>query len=469
MKRAKRIYILLGVLAVVCIAAFAVMQYQEQQEIIQNTDEIILEVDAGTVQSLSWEYESETLAFHKDGTWLYDEDEAFPVDEEKMNELLETFQAFGAAFIIHDVTDFAQYGLDDPVCTIDLTTEDTSYEIQLGDYSTMDAQRYVSIGDGNVYLVKEDPLDTFDVELSDLIDNDETPIFDQVESIQFTGSDSYQVIYQEESTYSYCADDVYFKEQDGTYLPLDTSLVDSYLSTITSLSPTDYVTYNAAEEDLATYGLDNPELTVTVTYTPEADEDSGESGESVVFTLSISRDPAERNTAEDGDSGEEDAADITAYARVGQSEIIYQITGAQYQSLMAASYNDLRHQEVFSADFADVTGLDITLEGTVYTITSEGSGESKTFSYDGEEIEIGGLQDALEALTASSFTDESPAQKEEISLTVHLDNETYPEIQIQLYRYDGEQCLAVVDGEPVSLVSRSSVVDLIEAVNAIVL
>lgn len=469
MKRAKRIYILLGVLAVVCAAAFAVLQYQEQQEIIENTDEIILEVDSSTVQSLSWTYESETLSFHRDGAWRYDEDEAFPVDGEKMDELLETFQAFGAAFIIHDVTDFAQYGLDDPVCTINLATEDASYEIQLGDYSTMDAQRYVSIGDGNVYLVQEDPLDAFNVELSDLIDNDETPDFGQVASIQFTGADSYQVVYQEDSSYARCADDVYFREQDGTYLPLDTSLVNSYLSGITGLNLTDYVTYSAGEEDLAAYGLDDPELTVSVTYTPEADEDSGESGESVVFTLSISRDPAERNAAEDGDSGEEDAADITAYARVGQSEIIYQITGAQYQSLMAASYNDLRHQEVFSADFADVTGLDITLEGTVYTITSEGSGESKTFSYDGEEIEIGGLQDALEALTASSFTDESPAEKEEISLTVQLDNENCPEIQIQLYRYDGEQCLAVVDGEPVSLVSRASVVDLIEAVNAIVL
>lgn len=469
MKRAKRIYILLGVLAVVCAAAFAVLQYQEQQEIIENTDEIILEVDSSTVQSLSWTYESETLSFHRDGAWRYDEDEAFPVDGEKMDELLETFQAFGAAFIIHDVTDFAQYGLDDPVCTISLSTEDASYEIQLGDYSTMDAQRYVSIGDGNVYLVQEDPLDAFNVELSDLIDNDETPDFGQVASIQFTGADSYQVVYQEDSSYARCADDVYFREQDGTYLPLDTSLVNSYLSGITGLNLTDYVTYSAGEEDLAAYGLDDPELTVSVTYTPEADEDSGESGESVVFTLSISRDPAERNAAEDRDSGEEDAADITAYARVGQSEIIYQITGAQYQSLMAASYNDLRHQEVFSADFADVTGLDITLEGTVYTITSEGSGESKTFSYDGEEIEIGGLQDALEALTASSFTDESPAEKEEISLTVQLDNENCPEIQIQLYRYDGEQCLAVVDGAPVSLVSRASVVDLIEAVNAIVL
>ena len=40
---------------------------------------------------------------------------------------------------------------------------------------------------------------------------------------------------------------------------------------------------------------------------------------------------------------------------------------------------------------------------------------------------------------------------------------------IALYRYDGEQCLAVVDGKPVSLIPRSYAVDLIEAVNAIVL
>ena len=469
MKRAKRIYILLGVLAVVCIAAFAVMHYQEQQEIIQNTDEIILEVDSSAVQSLSWEYESETLAFHRDGTWRYDEDEAFPVDEEKMDQLLEIFQAFGASFIIQDVTDFAQYGLDDPVCTIDLATEDASYEIQLGDYSTMDAQRYVSIGDGNVYLVTEDPLDTFDVTIRALIDNDETPDFDQVESIQFTGSDSYQVIYQEDSGYSCCADDVYFKEEDGTYLPLDTALVDSYLSDITGLHPTDYVTYTAGGEDLAAYGLDDPELTVAVTYTPEADEDSGETAEPVIFTISVSRAPEERTAAEDGEAGEEETDDITAYARIGESPIVYQITGTQYQALMAASYNDLRHQEVFYADFADVTGLDVTLDGADYTITAQGEGDDRTFSYDGGEIEIGDLQDALEALTASDFTGESPADKEEISLTVHLDSENFPEIRIQLYRYDGEQCLAVVDGQPVSLVSRSSVVDLIEAVNAIVL
>lgn len=72
-------------------------------------------------------------------------------------------------------------------------------------------------------------------------------------------------------------------------------------------------------------------------------------------------------------------------------------------------------------------------------------------------------------INASSFTGENQTQQEEISLTIYLDNENYPTVQIVLYRYDGASCLAVVDGEPVSFVSRSDVVDLIEAVHAIVL
>ena len=83
--------------------------------------------------------------------------------------------------------------------------------------------------------------------------------------------------------------------------------------------------------------------------------------------------------------------------------------------------------------------------------------------------DIADLQSALENMGAASFTDEEPSQKQEISITVHLDNETHPTVQIDLYRYDGEQCLAVLDGTPTSLVPRDMVVDLVEAVNAIVL
>ena len=472
MKRSKRIYLLLGVLAVICAATFAVLQWNEEKEQIKTSGEVVLEVSPDSVESLAWEYEDVSLAFHRGDTWLYDEDEAFPVDQEKMEHLLEEFAAFRAAFIIEEVEDFAQYGLDNPVCTIHLTTEEQSYEILLGDYSQMDSQRYVSFGDGNVYLAASDPLDAFRVELSGMIKNDEIPYFDQVSQIQFSGAENYSIFYEEDSSHTYSADDLYFTQQEGDTLPLDTDRVEDYLYDISSLTLDEYVTYNATADELSNCGLDDPELTVTVDFLSE----NGDGEEiSETFVLHVSRDPEERAAAEASsqeDSGEEETEEeeeITAYARIGDSQIVYQISSDDYLALKAAAYDDLRHQEVLWADFQDITQVDITLDDTLYTITAEGEGEERVWRYQEEEVEIDDFQSALESLSADSFTDEQPTQKEEIRLTVHLENENFPQVEIILYRYDGASCLAVVDNQPVSLVSRSSVVDLMEAVHAIVL
>ncbi|MCI5510520.1 MAG: hypothetical protein ACI4DX_09650 [Oliverpabstia sp.] len=112
---------------------------------------------------------------------------------------------------------------------------------------------------------------------------------------------------------------------------------------------------------------------------------------------------------------------------------------------------------------------DINLEDTDYTFTSEEDDDETIWYYQEEEVEIDNFRTSLGSLTASEFTDEQPEGKKEISLVVHLDNENVQEVKIELYRYDGSSCLAVVDGEPVSLIDRSYVVNLIKAVNTIVL
>ena len=118
MRKATKLYALLGVLLVVCIAAFAVSRYEEKKEQIKNSGEVILEIPTDSVTALSWTNESGKFSFTKDETWVYDDDNAFPVDEEKINDLLEQFTSFAAAFAIDDVEDYAQYGLDEPICTI---------------------------------------------------------------------------------------------------------------------------------------------------------------------------------------------------------------------------------------------------------------------------------------------------------------------------------------------------------------
>lgn len=473
MKRSRKIITLLAVFVCVSLVAFGVRRYEEQKEIIKNSDEIIMEVADEDVNVLSWECDTGSFAFHRDedGGWLYDADEAFPVDEEKMKGLLEQFQAFGVSFIIEEVEDFGQYGLDTPVCTIHMETEAETYEILLGDYSAMDSERYVSIGDGNVYLVKNDPLEQFEMEISDVILHDEIPQMEDVTQVQFLGAESERIVYEEDSEDTYFAEDVYFVEQDDTHLPLDTTRVNDYLDTVKNINLIDYVTYNATEEELTAYGMDTPELSISVDYT--VSEEETEEQTSGTFILHVSRDPKEKEK-EAEESGEENAEDaeteeITAYARVGESKIIYQITGEQYGNLMDMSYDTLRHQEMFWADFADMYQLAISLEGETYTITSELEDEKRTYYYQGEEVEMAGIRGAIRGLVATDFTDETLVQKEEISFTIYLDNENYPEVQIQLYRYDGDHCIAVVDGEPTAFVEREKVVDLIEAVNSIVL
>lgn len=494
MKRLKRMGVLLGILAVISIATLALTRYEEKQEQIQTSDAVILEIPADTVTALSWEYEDGGLAFHKGETgWLYDEDEAFPVDEEKVGDILSHFEAFGVTFIIENVEDYSQYGLDDPECTFHITTEEASYEMKLGDFSKMDEQRYVDIGDGNVYLVSRDPMDYVDSSLSSMILHDETTGFETVVDIRFTGNENYTIDRIEDSNYSYSDEDVYFIQENGKYLPLDKAAVTKYLNTISALDLTDYVTYNASEEELAACGLEEPELSVTVNYTYT---DEAEQTVSAACVIHIGSDAEELAAAREAEANGETIPAVTRYVRVGDSRILYELDAVDYGILSAASYDDLRHQAVIWADFDDVTRIDITLEDTAHVLTSElNDGEERVWYYgehiveepaeeetagettaeteitqpEEETLDISSFQSALENLYADSFTTEAPTGKEEIRLTVHLDNETFPKVDIVLYRYDGSCCLAQVDGQSVSLVSRSDVMDLVEAVQAIVL
>lgn len=468
MKRSNKIITLSVVLVAACAVTFGVSRYEKKQEEIKNSDEVILNIGEEEVSAVSWKIDGAELAFHKsEDQWYYDEDDAFPVSTDKMSELLSHFESFGVSFVIENVEDYAQYGLDDSENEILLTTEDKSYEIKLGDYSKMDEQRYIDIGDGNVYLVSEDPLDYLETELSAMILNDKLPNLETVTKIQFSGDQDYEITYEEESTDSYSEDDTYYTKKDGKNVPLDPDKIQTYLNTVAGLNLETYVTYNATEEELESYGLDQPELSVTIDYSYMDEENETVSD---TFVLHIGLNQEELDAAEEAEeAGKDTIPDVTKYVRIGDSQIVYKLTDTAYDTLIAASYDDLRHDEVLWADTDTITQIDVTLEGTEHSLTSEMEDDTRVWYYDGEEIDVASLKSALSALKADSFTDREADQKEEISLTVYLDNENYPQIEIDLYRYDGSLCQAVVNGESVSLVERSQVVDLIEAVQTIVL
>ena len=240
-----------------------------------------------------------------------------------------------------------------------------------------------------------------------------------------------------------------------------TNLVKTYLNNVNALNLGTYVTYNTTDEELAKYGLDEPQYNLEVKYTPKSEDSSEDSGDSTdskagssekTFILHVSA-----------------KQDDKAYVRIGDSKIIYEITEDEYKNVTDGSYDSLRHKSVVTADLSDVDSVKVTLEDKDYTIDlSEKKGDVVS-TYDGEEIEGTDFTDALKALKASDFTSEEPSEKEEISFTLHYKDDKYPEKEVKIYRYDGTNCLVTIDGKSISLVKRDLVVDLTEAVNAIVL
>ena len=451
MKKQQRLALLLGVLVLVSALTFAVMKREEHKEKISSTPATVLEMK--DIDSVSWTYNGESYAFHKeDGTWIYDADAAFPVDPEKMDSLLEQFAPLGAAFTIDDVDDFGQYGLDSPLCTITLTQGEQTAKISLGDYSQMDSQRYASVDDGKVYLLSHDPLEEFDTDLSGLILQDAVPELTDVSSIAVDGGDSYS---KSDSGSSLDDDDVYFRDSDGA--ALDTDLVEAYIRKLQILELTDYVTYSATEQDLKDCYLDAPAKTVTLTYTPE-DTDA----EPQTFTLHLGKAP---------DESEEETGQ--AYARVGDSPILYRIDGDTYEKLMACDYNDLRHQRLFYADFDQADALTVTLDGTTaeftYGVPQDSEDDTPVWMLEGREVDLSEVQVALESMTADAFTSAAPTGKQELTLTVHLDREGADTVTLSLYRLDGTQCLAQMDGKSLCYFPRTEAMALVEALNAILL
>ncbi len=453
MYKKKNIYILFVILIVISIATLVVSNIEEKKEDIKTGGEVVLEIDPDTVTNLSWTISKNTLSFTKDESWLYDDDNNYPLDETKINNLLNVFKSFTSTYVIENVEDYDQYGLSSPMCTINITTEDKTYTIKLGDESKMDKQRYVDIGDGNVYLTASDPYDSYDIELNSLMLNDSIPVMKDVTAVTFSGNENYTITKTEGT--SICDDDEYFVGDKS----LDNNLVSTYLSKIKNLSLTNSVTYNVTDEELEEYGFNNPDLTITVNYTEKGSSDEQ------TLTLYVASNVEELKEYNEASDDDKDESSITRYVRMNDSKIIYSIASSTYNTLTSNSYDDLRHQEIFPGDMDSVASMEISLDGTEYTFTKE----DDTWKYNDTEIDVETLTSDLTSLDVDSFTTDTSTNTKEVSITLNLDNDNYPAYKMDFYRYDGNSCIVYVNDEPYAYVSRSSVVDIIEAIHKIVL
>lgn len=469
MKRGKKLIIMLAVLVVLLGATAAAARWNPENSVEEEEDTtaVVFSLDPEAVTALGWDY-SAALSFEKtEEGWEYTQDAAFTVDTDYIDAMLSALTEIVSYKTIENVENWDQYGLEIPVCTITVTSDQTD-TLCIGQETGVGGQRYFSIGDGNAYLVDADLIDRFSYGLYDVLRYESVPAMQNIASLEVeTASESYVITCQENSGLAYSDEYVWFMGDKA----LDTDLTEDLIQNIISLTWNECVNYNA--DELSDYGLDAPTAVVTVNYAEAVAVSTNETDENGNVVYETRYDDASFTLEIGGSVGS------YYYARIAGSNMVYTIPGTMAEEMIYTSYYDLQPDEVLSLDWENVTAMDITLNGEIYTLQKETKqvtdeegnvSEETVYTLNGEETDISDITSALDALEFAGYASGmTPERGEEIRFVFYRDRETFPEVELVLYQYDSSTCMTTLNGEATVFAARADVVTLIEAVNAVVL
>lgn len=451
MKRQKNMLILLLVLVLLIGAVFAVTALTKEEEPetnIQDLGEVIISIEPDTVTALSWNY-SDEVSFHRTNNgWEYASDTTFPLDESGISAALNMLKSITATKVIENVEDWDQYGLEVPVCVVTVTA-DTTYSLSFGTEASISGGRYFSIGDGNAYIIDKNYMEPFSQGLYDLLVLESIPQMDTVTGMELkTASGTLNITREENSGKSYSDRYVWFLDGKA----LDTELTDELASALSSLSWKKCSNFNA--KNLSVYGLNDPAAIVNVDYTSD--------GAAGSFTLEI------------GNASGDDH-----FAKLPDSNMVYVIDSSVCDAVLNAAYETLLPDDVLALDWSALQSVEIALDDTTFQIVQESPAvtdadgnvtKEASYAMDGSSVDVSSIVNALDAMVSTGYAaDILPERSEEIRFLFRQDHPAFPQVELVFYQYDSEVCLVTLNGESTVFVARSQVVELVEAVNQLVL
>ena len=325
MKRGKKMLLLLAVLAVIIVAALLIPgMFSEAEEETQNTVGVF-SVDSSAITELAWTYGEETLHFVKEeGEWYYADDKAFPADSSLVSTLAQSLSMVEATKTLDQPGASEEYGLDNPACTITVTTGNTSTQLQFGNQATVGTQRYFSTGDGKVYLVEKTLYSSFQCGLYDLVQFETLPAMETVTALEVnTDTTTLHIKYRSNSEGSYA----WIAQGEDGDVVLDTELTQTFLADILSLTWASCVNYKADDQELESYGLVQPAVTAAIHYTQTVNGQT----QAGVFQVEFGS-----------------LSDSQYYARIADSEMVYLVEAELVETLLYTTTDQLRSEEVLT-------------------------------------------------------------------------------------------------------------------------
>lgn len=326
-----KLFGLLGLLVILCFGYTGILLYkqnqEEKKEAQEEANKIYLTNTEG-MKKISYNNRMEELSFiKKEETWYYEADETFPLNQSYLIELEEHLKKYEAERSLENGDTMEAYGLEEPSTIVTITdindvettiyfgngTEEGYYaclenkekayvvdstlysDLQKGLYDMIVLETFPTLTEENlieiqrttedsirIYTKEENNIEKEKDNLGDNSkeqseDNSEKQVTDKVETdnkledkeldnaeLEDTTLENTQL---EEKTYTWKV------QENGIEEELEETFSDTILSGVMGLVNTSCVNYKASAEELDSYGLTSPSLTIRVVYNEEEKEE----------------------------------------------------------------------------------------------------------------------------------------------------------------------------------------------------
>lgn len=398
MKKRRWIWMVTGFLLLCCLGILYIFLKQKNESAEDSTgeeeteNEVILSLSEDKVQELSFLAEGEKVTWIKeeDG-WKYAEDEAFPVKETSITSLITSISSLTSVRTLENMENPEEYGLDNPQNEITVTdTEGAETSITVGSKNSSTGSTYISLNGDNttVYTVDKDLGSTFSGGLYTYAEGEEFPAItaSYITSVDVEkDDDSYKIEDSVKSSTGWTVED-----EKGKKTEADSSLVSEIQSSLAALSYAGFYEYHC--QDWSKYGLDDPDMTITVNYNEEveveaesdeedSEEESSEDSEEPETITKLEQRTMTIQVGKRNDSN-------IYYVRVNDSNEVRGIAQTALDTFLNGKAFDYWSLAVSYMSTTDLDHLDVTYGGATYTLKKASVEETKTTTNeDGEEEE----------------------------------------------------------------------------------
>lgn len=282
MKKSKKLTVAAATLLVLC-AAYAGLTWQQKQ----NADRALLEAENSRIYMTSFadvtgiavENGDSRLDFVLDnGTWYYAKDRDCPIRQTVLTDLADQLKSLPATRKLESADELTVYGLADPAVRFEITADQNTpatlligNQVKASGSSDIEAEPkeyYACISGGSqVYTISSSLVETAAKGLYDFIQTESLPVISgsDIRDISVTKDESLSHFVKKEvdgqGTIAWYRDNA---DTEANRLP-DNSQLNNLTQAVSGLSIRSCVNYKATDEELGSYGLEMPVMTLTWT------------------------------------------------------------------------------------------------------------------------------------------------------------------------------------------------------------